>query len=214
MTKIKICGITNAKEAAFLNQHRIDYAGFVLYEKSRRYISIAKAMEISKKLNDDIIKVAVTVSPETEEIRRIQEAGFDMIQIHGSFEERGLQEMDFPVWIAQNLSAAAEWKPCSVKDTGENNIKGIVFDAAEYGSGKTFDWEQSGHIREERAFLREMGKQFVLAGGLNSQNVRRGIHIFAPDVVDVSSGVEIVGDGGKTEKSPEKIEEFVRAVRE
>ena len=51
-------------------------------------------------------------------------------------------------------------------------------------------------------------RSFILAGGLTPANVREGIELFHPDVVDVSSGVE-----GTKGKSREKIEEFVREVR-
>ena len=40
MTKIKICGITGEDEIAALNETGVDYAGFVLYEKSKRYVTV------------------------------------------------------------------------------------------------------------------------------------------------------------------------------
>ena len=49
----------------------------------------------------------------------------------------------------------------------------------------------------------------ILAGGLNTENVSRGIQLFAPDIVDVSSGVETDG-----KKDRRKIEAFIRKVRE
>lgn len=52
------------------------------------------------------------------------------------------------------------------------------------------------------------GRQFVLAGGLSSENVREGISFFNPDVVDVSSGVE-----GECGKDRDKILAFVKAAR-
>jgi len=53
-------------------------------------------------------------------------------------------------------------------------------------------------------------KQFILAGGLNPENVAEGIETFAPDIVDVSSGVE--GDGAGKDRT--LIEAFIRKVRE
>ena len=41
--KIKICGITSEKEADYLNDNKVDFAGFVFYEKSKRNITIEKA---------------------------------------------------------------------------------------------------------------------------------------------------------------------------
>ena len=34
--KIKICGITAAREVQWLNENKVDYAGFVFFEKSKR----------------------------------------------------------------------------------------------------------------------------------------------------------------------------------
>ena len=61
MTKVKICGIQTPVEAEYLNCNEVDYAGIVLYEKSKRYVPIDKTKGIAKKLNQNIIKVTVTV---------------------------------------------------------------------------------------------------------------------------------------------------------
>ena len=84
------------------------------------------------------------------------------------------------------------------------NIVGYVFDAAEPGSGKTFDWD------EIPAVPRDGGKLYVLAGGLCAGNAAEAVRLVSPDVADVSSGVENEdGDG----KSRGKIVEFIAAVR-
>ena len=57
--QIKICGITQDEEIQWLNEADVSYAGFVLYEKSCRYIPISKTQELFEKLNDNIKKVAV-----------------------------------------------------------------------------------------------------------------------------------------------------------
>jgi phosphoribosylanthranilate isomerase len=58
-----------------------------------------------------------------------------------------------------------------------------------------------------RALLHD--RTFVLAGGLAPRNVARAIALLAPDVVDVSSGVEsIVG-----QKSAGSVHEFVQIAR-
>lgn len=81
---VKICGITTANEAEYLNKVKIDLAGMVLFfEKSKRNITIDKAKEIMKTLDDKIKTVAVVVSPTIDQIEEIENAGFDYIQIHG-----------------------------------------------------------------------------------------------------------------------------------
>ena len=58
--QIKICGITQDEEIQWLNEADVSYAGFVLYEKSCRYIPISKTQELFGKLNDSIKTVSYT----------------------------------------------------------------------------------------------------------------------------------------------------------
>ena len=67
-------------------------------------------------------------------------------------------------------------------------------------------------VRAFREKLLAEGLTFVLAGGLNAENVAEGIRIFAPDVADVSSGVETLCDGTMA-KSIIKIKEFKKSVQ-
>ena len=56
--QIKICGLTRTKEAAYLNQIHAQYAGFVFWENSKRYVDIAQAEEICRCLDKNIMRVA------------------------------------------------------------------------------------------------------------------------------------------------------------
>ena len=89
----------------------MDYAGFVLYEKSKRYVTVQKARQLFEKLNKDIRKVAVAVAPESELIEEIGRAGFDLLQVHGvdaTEAERIAAQTKLPVWLAVNLRDPAE----------------------------------------------------------------------------------------------------------
>ena len=77
-----------------------------------------------------------------------------------------------------------------------------------YGSGKTFGWEAEEQVFIFPQQLRMQKCQFVLAGGLNIENVQNGIRILHPDVVDVSSGVERNGV-----KDAALIRKFISAVK-
>ena len=145
MTKIKICGITGEDEIAALNETGVDYAGFVLYEKSKRYVTVQKARQLFGKLNKGIRKVAVTVAPERALIEDIGRAGFDLLQVHGvdaAEAERIAAQTKLPVWLAVNLRDPAEIRRWRREEY--HRIAGIVLDAGAYGSGKTFGWEQDG----------------------------------------------------------------------
>jgi phosphoribosylanthranilate isomerase len=195
--KIKICGITKVEEVPVLNEVLPEYIGTVLfYDKSKRNISCEKAKEILKSLNPMIQKVAVLVSPTVSQIKKVEELGYDIIQIHGEISEEVLKISVLPIWKAYNKKQGEE-----IQLYKHEKIIGYVMDGAEAGSGKTFAWKQ-----EKREPLDQTS--YILAGGLNCENVTEAIHIIRPAVVDVSTGVENVNG-----KDNDKIREFIRKVR-
>lgn len=200
MTKIKICGLTTPQEAEWVSKAQADYAGMVLFfPKSKRNITIDQAKEIMKSLSSKIKKVAVVVSPSALQLKEIQEAGFDIVQIHGQVIPEALGILQIPFLRAFNVDNMQEWE----RYEAEPKCIGYVFDAVKPGSGKTFDWSSIPNLPED-------GKPYLLAGGLNPDNVGSAVAAMHPYGVDVSSGVE--SDSGMG-KDPEKIEAFVRAVR-
>lgn len=231
--EIKICGITTEEELRWLREEQVEYAGFVLWEKSRRALAMEQAKQLLESAGPGIKKVAVTVSPSVELAMQIQEAGFDILQVHGTLSEEVIEAVHLPVWQAVNLSGTEEFHEVisrweSGAFPGAGRIAAVLADAREYGSGKTFGWEafsQSGKSEKQkrllrlfadfRRTLREQQAAFVLAGGLTPENAKRGTAIFTPDILDVSSGVERAGTGGgsRAGKDREKIRRFVRNVR-
>lgn len=196
---IKICGLTNEKEAEFLNTTDTDFAGMVLFfEKSKRNISLDTAKKIIGALSDEIKKVAVVVAPTISQIEDICKCGFDYVQIHGEVDETILNSSPLPILKAFNVNDLDKIDYYERFD----KIAGYVFDAAEPGSGKTFDWRMLRDIRHS--------KLFFLAGGLTADNVGKAIKTASPDGVDVSSGVEYEERPGK---DPDKIIRFIENVR-
>lgn len=203
-TKVKICGLTSPAEARYLNENHVDFAGMVLFfPKSKRNISIKQAMEIMAALDASIKRVAVVVSPSIEQVRQIEAAGFDYVQIHGEIPETETEAeaaiAAIPILKAFNVSDMGSYE----KYHNDSRIAGYVFDAIEPGSGKTFDWKLVDNIPRDEKLL-------LLAGGLNPDNVRMAIEAVHPDGVDVSSGVE---NDDKAGKNPEKIHDFVAAIK-
>lgn len=202
-TKVKICGLTSPAEARYLNENHVDFAGMVLFfPKSKRNISIEQAMEIMAALDASIKRVAVVVSPSIEQVRQIEAAGFDYVQIHGEIPETETEAeaaIAIPILKSFNVSDMGSYE----KYHNDSRIAGYVFDAIEPGSGKTFDWKLVDNIPRDEKLL-------LLAGGLNPDNVRMAIEAVHPDGVDVSSGVENDDGAGK---NPDKIHDFVAAVK-
>lgn len=200
MVKIKVCGLTDQREAEWLLEEGVDLAGMVLFfAKSKRNITPEQAEKILQTLGRDIRKVAVVVSPTCGQIRTLESLPFDLIQIHGEVRQEALDQLHKPFLRAFNVENMQEWE----RFRFEKKCAGYVFDAQSPGSGQAFDWKLIPKLPEH-------GKPMLLAGGLHPGNVVWALDRIYPDGVDVSSGVE--RDSGKG-KDPEKIRAFVRAVR-
>ena len=195
MTQIKICGFTDPKEAAFVSYPDVSYMGMVLFfETCLRHCSVETAPATLRAAAPRRPQVAGAGSPSPPQAEEIEKAGFDYMQVHGVLGAEVLSMTRLPIIRAYNGKAEEEEDP---------RICAHLFDAAEPGSGKAFDWK--------RLAEKKRGKPWFLAGGLTAVNVGRAISLIHPDVVDVSSGVEYTDRKGK---DPEKIAAFIQAGKE
>lgn len=201
MTEIKICGLTCKEDIDIINEFPITYAGFVLYvPKSKRNLTLEQAQQLKAGLKESVKTVAVTVSPTKEQVELIQEAGFDVIQIHGSLHREVEQYVKIPVFRAVNVETEEDIQ--KVMKEASNKISYFVFDGRTPGGGETFDW---GMLKKTV----DNTTKIMLAGGLTEKNVGEAIRLLHPGIVDVSSGVEKETGKGKDK---EKIARFVKAV--
>ena len=218
-TKIKICGMTCEADIEAVNTYLPDYIGFVLFfPKSKRNISIEQAKHLLEKVDEKIQTVAVVVSPTTEQVKQIEEVGFDYIQIHGTVTDEVYEQCGLPILRAFNVSDLDKLEEYEAKD----KIKGYVFDSKTPGSGKTFDWNLLDDIRQKQktdtskdVSHKKTKKMIFLAGGIDETNVKRAIAEVSPDVIDLSSAVEKTSaDGIFRGKDPEKIRAIVTIVHD
>jgi phosphoribosylanthranilate isomerase len=202
--KIKICGITNLKDAQAAVAAGADALGFVFYEKSPRYIERAVATRIIAQLPPFVLSVGVFVNHDQEAIRNlVDECGLAFAQLHGDESPIFCESLGRPVLRALRLHdrgsllALAEYK-------GRVGVRGFVVDAYSHetygGTGQTVDWSLAREVAHAAPIL--------LAGGLTPGNVQEAIQHVHPYGVDVSSGVE--EHPGK--KNHEKIRAFTHAV--
>lgn len=204
--KIKICGLTSVKEALWCLEEHINYTGMVVfYPKSKRNLEMSQVKELltvlhGKEIAEPVQVVAVTVSPTPKQVEAIQEAGFDKIQVHGELSKEAFDAIRIPMIRAFNGLDRELYE----KFHNCHKVEAYLFDAKIPGSGETFDWNILKQIPRDE-------KPFFLAGGLTPDNIERAILEVQPDVVDVSSGVEIAPE--LVGKDREKIRAFVQKVR-
>ena len=217
-TRIKICGLTREADVDAAVAAGADALGFVLYEKSPRYVSPQRAISLASRLPPFVTPVLLFVNEDTSKILAIcdQLAGAT-VQFHGdetpeqclAATGRGAR----PYLRAARIPLGEAGQDFDlVKYAYEHSqAHAILLDAhvdGYGGAGQTFNWS---------LLPPNVNAHLVLSGGLNAANVVDGIRQIRPRckslAVDVSSGVELSGPGNKGLKDPEKIHQFVAAVR-
>lgn len=184
--RVKICGITNEEDALAAIAYGADALGFILYEKSKRYIPVEKALQIVRQLPPFVQTVAVTVNATKEWSNlgwRKQLKQFGLCQLHGEETPVHCKAISHyrPVIKALAADMAGKVIPAAYP------VSAFLLDAPSKewgGTGHTFDWSLA------QAFKTRTDKPIILAGGLTPENVAEAVQKVQPYAVDVSSGVE------------------------
>ncbi|MCX5697693.1 MAG: phosphoribosylanthranilate isomerase [Candidatus Omnitrophica bacterium] len=204
MIKVKICGITNLRDALAAVDAGCDALGFNFCKKSPRYIRPQAALEIISNLPKSVVKIGVFVDEQEKTIKSIAKlCKLDILQFHGRESPgfcrkfKGLKIIKaFRVKDRLDLEGIREYKTFA-----------YLFDAFSKsspggGTGKNFNWELLRH-------LADMRQPIFLSGGLNARNVRRAIAAAQPDWVDACSCIE--RSPGK--KDSAKVRRFIQAAK-
>jgi phosphoribosylanthranilate isomerase len=211
VTRIKICGITEAPHALAAAQAGADFIGMV-FAPSRRRVSIEKAREIAsvvKRLKACPQVVGVFVNTPPSEVNHIAEyCGLDWVQLSGDEPWDYLGEIEKQVIKAVRVRSQQDSEDIIAEINSGRQLPGQSFiclldchvEGSYGGTGKTFDWRLASQVSHRFPV--------IIAGGLSPQNVGEAIQIARPWGVDVSSGVETKGV-----KDASKIERFIQTVR-
>jgi phosphoribosylanthranilate isomerase len=200
-TRVKICGITRAEDAASAVELGCDAIGLVFYEPSPRYVPPARASEIVAKLPPFVTAVGLFVDATPDYVQEVlAHVRLDLLQFHGDETPEYCRQFGVPYLKAvrvrpetnllQYAAAYADAKALLL-DTYVSGTPG--------GTGVTFDW-----ALVPKAFPMPI----ILAGGLDAGNVSEAIRQSRPYAVDVSGGVE----RQKGIKDADKMAAFMRGV--
>ncbi len=184
MTRIKICGITNKKDAIEAARLGVDMVGFVFYRDSKRFVEPRMAAEIAGELPPFMAKVGVFVDEDREKVlETAQTAALDILQFHGreTPEYCASFRPDLKVIKAFRINGKED-----LKDINSYDVDYYLLDTFDKdcigGTGKAFDRK----VLDGFEFLRPV----ILSGGLTPESVEAAVREFAPYGVDVSTGVE------------------------
>ena len=196
--RVKVCGITSLLDMLAAMGSGADMIGLNFAPRSPRCISLDKAERILNDAPRGIERVGVfqDASPQevSEAVKRLE---LHYVQLHGNEDPADYRDSGARLVKAFAVSDAAD-----VEAAGRSSADLILLDSRSPlggGSGKTFDW----------SLLKSLQREFILAGGLNPENVAEAILELHPFGVDVCSGVESAP--GKKNKT--LLKSFVDAAR-
>ncbi len=184
MLKIKICGITNYDDASMAADLGADALGFI-FASSPRKTDPDNAKKIISRLPSFIKTVGVFVNEDIKKITDIAAyCGLDNIQLHGN-EPPEACEFLMPRTI-KALRIKSKSTPEEYSGyTGR--VRAFLLDTYSEkeagGTGKTFNWDIAVKIKS-------LGVPIILAGGLNTGNIKEAIVKVKPYAIDVSTGIE------------------------
>ncbi|CAH1197190.1 N-(5'-phosphoribosyl)anthranilate isomerase [Paenibacillus allorhizoplanae] len=221
---VKICGLQSVEVLKSIVHLPIAHIGFV-FAPSKRQVTPEKAAELiaylkSEEANGQTVPltVGVFVNPTKEQLVDILAATpLDVVQLHS------LETPAFCGWVRDQFGVQV-FKSVSISKTEDSipslskvaeqldpyigHVDAILLDTFDPvyggGSGTTFAWDCIPVYQE---WARSAGIQLLVAGGLRHDNVDQLVDAYAPDGVDVSSGVETDGV-----KDIAKITAFVERV--
>jgi len=206
---VKICGITSEKDVKAAQQLGANFIGFVLVQKSKRFVDLKKLESLSMMVSKPLKSVALLVDPSDDFLEKLLLCSkVDYIQLHGEESPERVDEIarmtNIPLIKAigvekksdlpniREYESAVDYILLDSKVKENGHLKG--------GRGISFNW----NIIKGFNF----NKPWFLAGGLNANNVIDAIKITGATMLDVSTGVE--NEPGK--KSIEKMKNFIGRV--
>ena len=207
---IKVCGMREAENIASIALLKPDFMGFIFYSFSSRDVSTSLLKEIVDKVPKDIKKVAVFVNENLENVLSIiKEYGFSCVQLHGN------ESVEYCKSIKE--TGISVIKVFSIQTSLDFDLIEKYDDVADYylfdtkspkhgGTGQKFDWTLLENYRSQKPVL--------LSGGINSEDVQQ-----VKDIVEKFPFIKGLDLNSKFEISPaikdsDKLESFIRAVRD
>jgi len=217
MTRVKVCGITNAVDARVAVEAGADALGFIFVEKTPRFVTPSLVASIVRTLPPFVTPVGVFWDHPSGHVKAVAEAcGLRALQFHGDETPEDLAGYSLPVIKTIKLPPASTIEGLPEYRLGElfralpyrTVASAILLDTAvrwsEGEAREPIEWRRIALARPRDARV-----HVILSGGLTPDNVARAIEIVHPFAVDVNSGVE----ASPGRKDPDKVRRFVAEAK-
>ena len=205
MVRVKICGITNLRDALAAAEAGADALGFNFWKGSPRYISPGAARKILRQLPPLVVPVGLFVNERNSTVIKVaKDLGLTTVQLHGDETPGAVRALTRRgISVIKALALGETFKISELKRFADAEM--FLLDAAvpgrRGGTGKLADWSM--------AQLAARHANILLAGGLTPGNVAKAVNVVRPFGVDVSSGVE----RRPGIKNISKMREFIRRAK-
>jgi len=202
MTRIKCCGMTRVEDALLAARLGVDAIGMVFSARSRRQVSVARALAIRRALPPFVATVALFMDDTSALVEEVvSTVNPDLLQFHGAESDAECARFGRPYLKAIAMGDGDSSLPRLRDYPGASALLLDGHGSGEAGgSGQSFDWTR---------IPGGLGQPVILAGGLRADNVAMAIRLARPWAVDVASGVE----SAPGIKDATMLADFVAAVR-
>ena len=209
----KVCGMTSTEQVLQLDEMGVEFAGFIFYPKSPRYVyRFMPRSEIKKIRGRGINKVGVFVNAPVEEVlQAVDDCGLYLVQLHGDETPKYCEKIANYVTVVKAFRLRENdnipWKIKDYQDIADM----FLFDtegAGYGGTGRKFDWSLLKGLN--------INKPFFLSGGIEPEDIQKlsdfskepvARDLFSIDVnsrFETSPGIKDMG----------KLKTFIEAVKQ
>jgi phosphoribosylanthranilate isomerase len=167
--RVKVCGMTEIDQVKQLDAMGVDFAGFIFYPKSPRYVVRHLTGDQVKRAKLRLGKVGVFVNASYDEVmKQVDSYGLDMIQLHGDETPRLCEQLANYITVVKVFRMSendpVDWLIRPYQDSCDMflfDTEGVGYG----GTGKKFNWETLKGV--------SIDKLFYLSGGIEPGDVER-----------------------------------------
>ncbi len=199
----KFCGITRLPDALNAQEAGCNALGFVFVKASKRYIEALHCSDIINKISPLVLTVGLFADNSKQEVEQVlKQCNIQILQFHGSENNDFCEQFNRPYWKA--IPMADNVNPIKYAQKYPNAQAYVIDNYGQKqqgGSGAKFNWKE---------LPKNLGKKWILAGGLTVDNIKEARQNTSLNSFDVSSGIEV----SPRIKSKQKMNQFIKNLND